>query len=347
MSSAPLVPAECDLRNFQFMPFDVQRLLTSETWILGTGDERAAAITLWMESWHQIPAGSLPNNDRMLAHLSQAGTKWKRVKAHALRGWVEASDGRLYHPVVAEKALEAWIEKLSNSISGATGNAKRWGVEVDVDSLRMQFLDAVRMLREIAPQSPALKKKIVATIAMASPPDGKINRPPMAPPSPPVSPPDRKGQRRDRDREDIGSKAAASQSPPEARARATDAAADPVQVRVLEIVQLLRSRGAAVQTSNPQIRRWAEQGVTDAQLLTAYETAEERRAAARSSAPINAGFLDSILSDIRAGPAARAPRRPASRAQRVSDWMHEAAESVRQTERPREIDMGVIDASDS
>lgn len=142
------------------------------------------------------------------------------------------------------------------------------------------------------------------------------------------------------------SKAAASQSPPEARARATDAAADPVQVRVLEIVQLLRSRGAAVHPGNPQIREWAMQGVTDAQLLTAYETAEERRAAARSSAPINAGFLDSILSDIRAGPAARAPRRPASRAQRVSDWMHEAAESVRQTERPREIDMGVIDASD-
>lgn len=146
---------------------------------------------------------------------------------------------------------------------------------------------------------------------------------------------------------EISSKAAASQSPPEARARATDAAADPVQVRVLEIVQLLRSRGAAVHPGNPQIREWATQGVTDAQLLTAYETAEERRAAARSSAPINAGFLDSILSDIRAGPAARAPRRPASRAQRVSDWMHEAAESVRQTERPREIDMGVIDASDS
>lgn len=146
---------------------------------------------------------------------------------------------------------------------------------------------------------------------------------------------------------DIGSKAAASTPPPEAPEDKPPAAlADPVDVRVLEIVQLLRQRGAAVQTGNPQIRRWAEQGVTDAQLLTAYETAEERRAAARSSAPINAGFLDSILSDIRAGPAARAPRRPASRAQRVSDWMHEAAESVRQTERPREIDMGVIDASD-
>lgn len=103
---------------------------------------------------------------------------------------------------------------------------------------------------------------------------------------------------------DIGSKAAASTPPPEAPEDKPPAAAlaDPVDVRVLEIVQLLRQRGAAVQTGNPQIRRWAEQGVTDAQLLQALETAEERRAAARSAAPINAGFLDSILADIRAGP---------------------------------------------
>jgi len=33
---APLVPAEVDLRDFAFMPLDVRRLLTSETWVLGT-----------------------------------------------------------------------------------------------------------------------------------------------------------------------------------------------------------------------------------------------------------------------------------------------------------------------
>lgn len=166
--AAPLVPADCDLRDFQFMPVDVHRLLTSETWILGTGDERAAAMTLWLASWHQVPAGSIPKDDRMLAHLSQSGSKWKKLKAHTLRGWIEASDGRLYHPVVAEKALEAWVEKLAYSLSGSAGNAKRWGVSIETDSTRDRALAAISMLRALAPQSKALKKKAVAVIESGS-----------------------------------------------------------------------------------------------------------------------------------------------------------------------------------
>ncbi|QHJ01642.1 hypothetical protein GT347_20180 [Xylophilus rhododendri] len=36
---------------------------------------------------------------------------WKDVRSGALRGWVLCSDGRLYHPVVSEKALIAWAKK--------------------------------------------------------------------------------------------------------------------------------------------------------------------------------------------------------------------------------------------
>ncbi|WP_338661758.1 hypothetical protein VQH23_16175 [Pararoseomonas sp. SCSIO 73927] len=107
----PLTPPDCDLRDFQHMQLDVRRLLTSETWVLGTAEEKVAALTLWLESWHQQPAASVPNNPRMLAHLSQAGARWPKVKEHALRGWVLCSDGRLYHPVVAEKALAAWEKR--------------------------------------------------------------------------------------------------------------------------------------------------------------------------------------------------------------------------------------------
>jgi hypothetical protein len=110
---APLLAPEVDLTDFQFMPVEVRRLLTSETWLTGTGDEKAAAMTLWLESWHQVPCGSLPDNDKMLAHLSQSGAKWKKVRAAALRGWRKCSDGRLYHPVVCEKALESWGKKES------------------------------------------------------------------------------------------------------------------------------------------------------------------------------------------------------------------------------------------
>jgi hypothetical protein len=108
----PLVPAECDLKDFAFMPLEFRRLFTSETWMLGNDAAKLAALHLWCESWHQVPAASLPDNDRALSLLSQAGSRWKRVKEHAMRGWVLCSDGRLYHPVVAEKALEAWGRKL-------------------------------------------------------------------------------------------------------------------------------------------------------------------------------------------------------------------------------------------
>jgi hypothetical protein len=123
---APLVAADVDLSDFAFMPLDVQRLLTSETWVLGNAAEKVAALTLWLVSWHQTPAASLPDNDKMLAHLSQAGGAWKKVKDHALRGWVRCSDGRIYHPVVAEKANEAWEKKQKQRERSRKGNATRW-----------------------------------------------------------------------------------------------------------------------------------------------------------------------------------------------------------------------------
>jgi len=190
----PLTPADCNLRDFGFMPLDVKRLLTSETWILGTGDERAAAITLWLESWHQVPAASLPDDDRMLAHLSQSKA-WKKVKAHSLRGWVKCVDGRFYHPVVAEKSLEAWIEKLLASLSGAAGNAKRWGVEVDIDAISARVIEAVELLKTVAPQSKTLRKKQVVAIVSGSQPDKKPIAPRSDEKSPPESPPDRNRQR--------------------------------------------------------------------------------------------------------------------------------------------------------
>lgn len=103
----PLTPADCDLRGMRFMALDVIRLLDSDLFALTTGDEFKAAVALWCKSWTQVPAASLPDDDRILAHLS-AAKNWKRVKEAAMRGWIKCTDGRWYHPVVAEKALDAW-----------------------------------------------------------------------------------------------------------------------------------------------------------------------------------------------------------------------------------------------
>lgn len=86
--------------------------------------------------------------------------------------------------------------------------------------------------------------------------------------------------------------------------------------RAGEIVQLLRQRGAHLQPGDPRVKRWAEENRTDVQLLQALEIAQQRRESSRSTAPINAGYLDSILADVVAGPATG---RPAARPQ-IDDW---------------------------
>jgi hypothetical protein len=106
----PLTPAGLDLRDFDWMPLEVKRLRDSDLSVLASGDAFRAAVLLWCAAWHQVPAGSLPADDRLLANLAGYGRDlegWVRVKDDAMHGFIECSDGRMYHPVVCEKAIEA------------------------------------------------------------------------------------------------------------------------------------------------------------------------------------------------------------------------------------------------
>lgn len=110
----PLTPPDCDLREFPFMPLDVGRLRDSKLVSHVPPAQCFFAVILWCASWHQIPAASLPDDDIELARLAGFGfvvKEWKKVRAGALYGWLKCADGRLYHPVVAEKALTAWQSK--------------------------------------------------------------------------------------------------------------------------------------------------------------------------------------------------------------------------------------------
>jgi hypothetical protein len=108
---APLVPAEVDLRDFGYMPLDALRLRDSELAIEASPEVFRASVLLWCASWHQVPAGSLPIKDKTLAEYSRAGIRWPRIRDEVLSKWMHCSDGRLYHPVVAEKAVEAQAAK--------------------------------------------------------------------------------------------------------------------------------------------------------------------------------------------------------------------------------------------
>ncbi|HYF40892.1 MAG TPA: DUF1376 domain-containing protein [Ramlibacter sp.] len=112
----PLVLAEVDLRDFPYLPVMIARLFGSAFHAKANDAEWRAGFTLWLKSWHQQPAASIPDDDVELTRLAELGRDiktWRKVKAMALHGWVRCSDGRLYHPVVAEQAIEAWRRKVA------------------------------------------------------------------------------------------------------------------------------------------------------------------------------------------------------------------------------------------
>ena len=111
----PLMPVDCDLRDFAFMPLDIQRLRRSKAWLKAKRNPALAfyMINLWTAAWHDVPAGSLEDDDDVLADLAMCDpSKWTKLKADVLHGWVKCSDGRLYNPTTCEKAQESWDSKV-------------------------------------------------------------------------------------------------------------------------------------------------------------------------------------------------------------------------------------------
>ena len=126
---APLTPADCDLRNFHYMALDVGKLRDSDTAALENPEAFRCAILLYCAAWHQVPAASLPDDESKLARLAGYGRDLEAFR-HAretggLKGWIRCTDGRLYHPVVAAKANEAFISKRKQQQRTAAANAAR------------------------------------------------------------------------------------------------------------------------------------------------------------------------------------------------------------------------------
>lgn len=121
----PPVPADADLRHFPAMYLDIVSLQNSETWALADGWQAKACINLWMRAWHQVPAGSLPKDDRILA-LWAGVPDWQHAREIAMRGFIECSDGRLYHRIICEQVIKAlMLSERRSDASNARWNKKK------------------------------------------------------------------------------------------------------------------------------------------------------------------------------------------------------------------------------
>lgn len=96
-------PADTKAKGWRF-ELDYERIEQSDTWVLAPPEMRPWLLMIWMTAWRQVPCGSLPATDELIA--ARIGMDLRQFKAHRdilLRGWWLAADGRLYHSVITEQ----------------------------------------------------------------------------------------------------------------------------------------------------------------------------------------------------------------------------------------------------
>ncbi|WP_210250580.1 hypothetical protein [Bradyrhizobium paxllaeri] len=121
------------------MKLDVVALLNSDTWAMADGWAAKAAVTLWCRAWHQVPAGSLPNDAVALRSLANI-PDFDSVREMALRGFIECSDGRLYHPTICKAVKESLkaLRQRKNAANKRWENKKKLNAGADAPAKRSQ-----------------------------------------------------------------------------------------------------------------------------------------------------------------------------------------------------------------
>ena len=90
---------------------DLQQVQQSDTWALALPEIRPWLLMLWVASWQQVPCGSMPSDDKVIAaRIGMSFDAFMVAKDVLMRGWYMASDGRLYHKTVTERVI-AMLDK--------------------------------------------------------------------------------------------------------------------------------------------------------------------------------------------------------------------------------------------
>lgn len=168
---APFVPGHVDLEGFDYMPLDFRRLRKSKGWLRAKRRPEIGfyMVNVWTGAWQNVPAGSVEDDDDVLADLAMCDpARWAEVKDDVMHGWVKCSDGRLYHPVVAEKVIEAWktrvdhrvkmmktrIGKVRKQLAGEADPNQRQKLQRQIDEQE----ELIRLMTEPVDSSPGTTK---------------------------------------------------------------------------------------------------------------------------------------------------------------------------------------------
>jgi hypothetical protein len=175
------------------MPLAVRTLRDSSFAASSHPEAFRCAVLLWCAAWHQVPAGSLPDNDKELAQLSGMGrdlAAWATHRAEALWKFAKHDDGRLYHPEIVAAAQDAWKQSLRHHYDRACDRLRKANKQrqdagqAPMGTLTFEQWDAARMSAGIPPE------RVEAAAAVPAPPrPAKAAAPAAAPTPPPPAPP--------------------------------------------------------------------------------------------------------------------------------------------------------------
>ena len=138
---APLQPSDVNLQGMEYMPLYIERLRRSRAFALAASEPAAgfSMRLLWEESWFALPAGSLEDDDLLLAAAARCSRdEWKVRRPISLYGWALCSDGRLYHPVICQIAWATWQERLKARHKNACDRIKLGNKRAIEDAQRQQ-----------------------------------------------------------------------------------------------------------------------------------------------------------------------------------------------------------------
>lgn len=115
----PPYPAEIRARGWAF-ELEYETIEQSHTWKIATPDLRPWLLMLWYESWKQIPIGTLPNDDRVIAAIIGCSVAFfTQHRETLMRGWELHADGLLYHGTVTKRVLAMIAKRQKDSLRQA------------------------------------------------------------------------------------------------------------------------------------------------------------------------------------------------------------------------------------
>lgn len=99
----PPYPSDINAKGWR-LEIDYMAWERADCWTLLSEMERPFLVMMLLQSWRQLPCGSLPESDLLMSRLIGVDSEqWLQLKPRILCGWYLAANHRFYHPLMVER----------------------------------------------------------------------------------------------------------------------------------------------------------------------------------------------------------------------------------------------------